>query len=211
MEIIWYGHSCFRLRDKNIVIVTDPYEKSLGLSLPRIRADVVTVSHDHPGHNCIKNVKGSPIILSGPGEYEIKGSFITGIASGNEKERELYHENFIFVFEMGGLNVCHLGDLDHIPTREQIEALGGIQILLIPVGGSNSLSASQAAEVISLLEPHLVIPMHYAVPELQIKLDPVSKLFKEMGLREPAPETSLKVTASSLPEEPQVILLEYKR
>jgi L-ascorbate metabolism protein UlaG (beta-lactamase superfamily) len=194
-----------------MVIVTDPYEKALGLSLPRIRADVVTVSHNHPGHNCIKNVQGSPIILSSPGEYEIQGTFIAGIAGGNKEEGELSHENSIFVFEMDGLNTCHLGDLDHIPTREQIEAFGDVQILLIPVGGSGSLSASQAAEVISMLEPQLVIPMHYAIPELQVKLDPVSKLFKEMGLREPAPESSLKVTLSSLPEETQVVLLECKR
>jgi L-ascorbate metabolism protein UlaG (beta-lactamase superfamily) len=211
MEIIWYGHACFRLRDKSITVITDPYEKSLGLSLPKTRADVVTVSHDHPGHNCISNVKGDPIVLARPGEYEIKGVFITGIASSNDKVPEAHKENTIFVFEMEGLNVCHLGDLDLIPKQEQIEALGDVHVLLIPVGGSNSLSAPQAAEVISLLEPRLVVPMHYAVPELQIELDPVNKLFKEMGLREPTPESSLKVTSSSLPEETQVVLLDYKQ
>ena len=211
MDITWYGHSCFRLRDRNVTIVTDPYEKTIGLSLPRLKADVVTISHDHAAHNCIDAVKGDPIVLTGPGEYEIKGVFITGTASKHGKKQDLQNQNSIFVFEMETLNICHLGDLDHIPSQEQIEALGDVHILLVPVGGSNSLSASQAAELISLLEPRIVIPMHYAVPELRIKLDPVSKLFKEMGLREPTSEESLKATPGSLPEETQVILLDYKQ
>ena len=211
MEIIWYGHSCFRLRDKNVTVITDPYEKNLGLSLPKMRADVVTVSHDHPGHNCTQNIKGEPIILNGAGEYEIKGIFITGIASSDTKKQDIGKENTIFVFEMEDLNICHLGDIDHIPGQEQIEALGDVHVLLTPVGGSNSLTASQAAEIISLLEPRIVVPMHYGIPELQIKLDPVSKLFKEMGLKEPQPQEGLKITVSTLPEETQVILLEYKQ
>jgi len=211
MEIIWYGHSCFRLRDKNITVITDPYAKTIGLTLPKMRADVVTVSHDEPAHNCVENVKGEPIVLDGPGEYEIKGVFITGIASGDGKKQAAGQENTIFVFEMEDLNVCHLGDIAHIPAQEQIESLGDVHVLLIPVGGANSLTASQAAEVISLLEPRIVVPMHYSIPELAIKLDPVSKLFKEMGLKEPPPQESLKVTAGALPEETQVVLLEYKQ
>ena len=211
MDITWYGHSCFRLRDRNVTIVTDPYEKGIGLSLPRLKADVVTISHNQAAHNCIDAVKGEPIVLDGPGEYEIKGVFITGTGSRHGQAQDLQNQNSIFVFEMEGLNVCHLGDLDHIPSQEQIEALGDVHVLLVPVGGSNSLSASQAAELISLLEPRIVVPMHYALPELRIKLDPVSKLFKEMGLREPPPEDALKATVTSLPEETQVVLLQYKQ
>lgn len=211
MEINWYGHSCFRLRDKDIAIVTDPYEKSLGISLPRMRADVVTVSHEHPDHSCIKQIKGEPIVLSTPGEYEIKGIFITGIASNYPPSDKKYRDNTIFVFEIGGLNVCHLGDLDHVPSQEQVESLGDVHVLLVPIGGSNTLNAAQAAEIISLLEPRLVIPMHYAIPDIQVKLDPASKFLKEMGLREPSPESILKVTPSSLPEETQIVLLDYKQ
>ena len=211
MEINWYGHSSFRLRDKEIVIVTDPYDKTLGLSLPRVRADLITISHEHSDHNCIKQVKGEPIVLSGPGEYEIKGIFITGITSSAHPRAALGAGNTIFVFEFGNLTVCHLGDLDHVPGQEQIEALGDVHVLLIPVGGGNTINATQAAEVISLLEPRIVVPMHYAIPELQLKLDPVSKFFKEMGLREPAPEAGLKITSGNLPEETQVVVLEYKQ
>jgi L-ascorbate metabolism protein UlaG (beta-lactamase superfamily) len=210
MEIIWYGHSCFRLRDKDIVMVTDPYDKSLGLPVPRVRADVVTISHNHPDHNAIQSIKGEPVVFDSPGEYEIKGIFVTGTSSNEGRERPLDQENTIFVFEMDNLNVCHLGDLDHVPVQEQIEALGDVHVLLIPVGGVTTLNASQAAEVIRLLEPRIVIPMHYALPEMELKLDPVSKFFKEMGLREPAPEAALKVTGSALPEETQVVLLDYK-
>jgi L-ascorbate metabolism protein UlaG (beta-lactamase superfamily) len=210
MEISWYGHSCFRLRDKDVVVVTDPFDKALGLPMIRVRADVVTVSHNHPDHNAIQSTKGEPVVLDSPGEYEIKGIFITG-TSGNEGEkRPLELENTIFVFEMDGLNICHLGDLDHVPGQEQIEALGDVHVLLIPVGGSITLNASQAAEVIRLLEPRIVIPMHYSLPEMALTLDPVSKFFKEMGLREPTPESVLKVTGSALPEETQVVLLDYK-
>jgi len=211
MDITWYGHSCFRLRDRSVTIVTDPYEKNIGLTLPRLKADVVTVSHNQAAHNCVEAVKGEPIVLDGPGEYEIKGVFITGTGSQHGKIEDPQTQNTIFVFEIETLNVCHLGDLNHIPSQEQIEALGDVHILLVPVGGSNSLSASQAAELISLLEPRIVIPMHYAVPELTITLDPVSKLFKEMGLREPTPEDMLKATPASLPEETQVVLLAYKQ
>lgn len=211
MEINWYGHSCFRLRDKEITIVTDPYDKSLGLSLPKLKADVVTISHDHPDHSCSQIVKGEPVVLSGPGEYEIKGVFITGTASADGKKHGQYRDNTIFVFEIDGLNVCHVGDLDHVPEQEQIEALGDVHVLLVPVGGGKTLNASQAAEVIRLLEPRIVIPMHYALPELTIELDSVSKFFKEMGLREPTPEPSFKATASALPEETQVVLLEYRQ
>jgi L-ascorbate metabolism protein UlaG (beta-lactamase superfamily) len=211
MEIIWYGHSCFRLRDKNVTVVTDPYEKSPGLILPKLRADVVTISHDHPGHNCIEDVKGEPIVLSCPGEYEIKGIFITGIASVDTRRQDFQRENTIFVFEMEDLNICHLGDIGHIPGQEQVEALGDVHVLLTPVGGANSLTASQAAEIISLLEPRVVVPMHYGIPELQTGLDPVSKLFKEMGLKEPPPQDSLRITTGTLPEETQVVLLEYKQ
>lgn len=211
MEINWYGHSCFRLRDRDIAIVTDPYDKGLGLTPPRLKADVVTISHDHPDHSCTQIVKGEPIVLSSPGEYEIRGVFITGAASTEGKNSEQKRDNTIFVFELDGLNVCHLGDLDHVPVQEQIESLGDVHVLLIPVGGGDTINAAEAAEVIRLLEPRIVIPMHYALPEVTVKLDPVSKFFMEMGLREPNPEASLKVTAAGLPEETQVVLLEYKQ
>jgi L-ascorbate metabolism protein UlaG (beta-lactamase superfamily) len=212
MEIVWYGHACFRLRDRNITIVTDPYDKGLGYSLPRIKADVVTISHSHAHHNCVAWLKGEPKIIDGPGEYEVRGVFITGIPTFHDARQGTERgTNTAFLFEFDDLTICHLGDLGHVPTQSQIEVLSEADILLIPVGAVHTINAAQAAEIVSLLEPHLVIPMHYKTPALDIKLDGVRKFLKEMGVKKLAPQESLKVTRSSLPEETQVVLLDYKQ
>ncbi len=212
MEIIWYGQSCFRLRDKLATVVTDPYDKSIGYVLPRVRADIVTVSHDHPDHNYVKGVRGNPKVIDGPGEYEVRGVFITGIPTYHDRRKGASRgRNTVFLFDFDGLTVCHLGDLGHIPTQSQVEAMSDIDILLIPVGSVSTINAAQAAEVISLLEPRIVIPMHYKTKWVKVKLDPVSKFLKEMGLDQLATHESLKVTKSSLPEETQVVLLDCKQ
>jgi len=212
MEITWYGQSCFRLRDRLATVITDPYDKGIGYTLPRVRADIVTVSHDHPDHNYVRGVKGEPKIIDSPGEYEVRGVFITGIATFHDRKKGASRgRNTVFLFDFEGLTVCHLGDLGHVPTRSQVEALSDIDVLLIPVGSGSTINAAQAAEVISLLEPRLVIPMHYKTKVLKVKLDPVSKFLKEMGLSKLATQESLKVTKSTLPEETQVLLLDYKQ
>lgn len=212
MEITWYGQSCFRLRDRLATVVTDPYGKDIGYSLPRIRADIVTVSHDHSDHNYVEGIKGDPKVLSGPGEYEVSDVFVTGIPTFHDRKKGASRgRNVVFLFDFEGLTVCHLGDLGRVPTQAQVEALDDIDVLLIPVGSRFTINASQAVEVISLLEPRLVIPMHYKTKALKIKLDPVSKFLKEMGLSQLATQESLKVTKSSLPEETQVVLLDYKQ
>lgn len=212
MEITWYGQSCFRLRDRLATVITDPYDKSIGYILPRMRADIVTVSHGHPDHNCVRGVKGEPKIIDGPGEYEVRGVFITGIPTFHDRKKGASRgRNTVFLFDFEGLTVCHLGDLGHVPTRSQVEALSDIDVLLIPVGSVSTINAAQAAEVISLLEPRLVIPMHYKTRVLKVKLDPVSKFLKEMGLSNLATQERLKVIKSGLPDETQVMLLDYKQ
>ncbi len=212
MEITWYGHSCFRLRDKNISIITDPYPPDTGYSLPRLQADVVTISHDHANHAYVAGVKGKPRVLNGPGEYEIGGVFITGIPTYHDNKKGSDRgKNTAFLFEFNGLSICHLGDLGHIPTQSQAETLSQVDVLLIPVGGVTTINAAQAAEVVSLLEPRLAIPMHYKTPALSTKLAPVSKFLKAMGLGKLSEQESLKITTSTLPEETQVVLLSYKQ
>ncbi len=212
MEITWYGHSCFRLAERGAAaIVTDPYDKSLGLPLPRLKADVVTISNDAPDHNNVAALRGEARILTGPGEYEVGGVFITGIDVRPEKKRtkDERPRNTVFLFEFDGVTVCHLGDLMHVPSQSQVEALGQINVLLLPVGGTGyTLNAAQAAEVVSLLEPNIVVPMHYKTREVTLKLDPVSKFLKEMGLADIQPQESLKVAKSMLPEETHVVILE---
>ncbi len=212
MDIEWYGHSCFRLREQGVVIVTDPYDRVAGYNMPRVKADIVTVSHDSPNHSAVSAVKGEPKVLSKPGEYEIRGIFATGIQTWHGGRGEPKEENVVFVFEFNDMTVCHLGDLSQVPTQAQIEALPSIDVLLVPVGGGGALEPDKAAEVITILEPKIVIPMHYAVDQVEIPgLEPLGKFLKEMGVTEQAPVESLRATRSDLPGETQVVILECKQ
>jgi L-ascorbate metabolism protein UlaG (beta-lactamase superfamily) len=211
MEITWYGHACFRLKDRTTSVVTDPYDKTLGLPLPRPKADIVTISHDVPHHNYTEGLKGEFKVIAGPGEYEIGGIFITGIhLASPKKSTDEVAQNNIYVIYIEDIAVCHLGDLSHVPTQNQVEDLGSIEVLMVPVGGQNTLNAAQAAEVISLIEPYIVIPMHYHLPDLTVKLDPVDKFLKEMGVTKADTVDTLKLTKTGLPEETQIVLLEAK-
>ncbi|MBC7264656.1 MAG: MBL fold metallo-hydrolase [Chloroflexi bacterium] len=211
MDIQWFGHSCFRLRTRGATVITDPCGPETGYEIPRMRADIVTVSHEHEDHNYCRIVAGDPKILRGPGEYEIKGIFIVGISTYHDRKKgQERGKNTVFTFEMDGLRICHLGDLGHVPSQEQIEELSDVSVLLIPVGGGTTINAAQAAEVVSLLEPNIVIPMHYSTKDLAMRLDPVSKFLAEMGQEGVKPQEMLQVQAGNMPEETQVVLLEYK-
>ena len=221
MEITWYGHSCFRLTERNYAtVVTDPYDsKSIGYDALKLRSDIVTVSHDAPGHNNTDAVKGTSHVIDGAGEFEIGGVFITGVqteGSGSgkkksKKENEASGRNTIYVFDYDGITVAHLGDLKDVPTQSEIESLGTINVALVPVGGGRGLNAAKAAEVISLVEPNLVIPMHYSTPVAKVSLDNLNKFIKEMGLSTPETQPSLKVTRSGLPNETHVVVLDYQK
>jgi len=218
MEITWYGHSCFRLTERTYAsVVTDPYDnKSAGYGALKLKADIVTVSHDAPGHNNSGAVKGTSHVLDGAGEFEIGGVFITGVStdgggSAKKKSKADSLRNTVYVFDYDGITVAHLGDLQQVPTQSEIESLGTINVALVPVGGGGGLNAAKAAEVISLIEPNIVVPMHYATPASKISLDSLNKFIKEMGLSKPERQSSLKVTRSGLPDETKVIVLEYQK
>jgi L-ascorbate metabolism protein UlaG (beta-lactamase superfamily) len=223
MEITWYGHSCFRLTERNYAtVVTDPFDnKSIGYDSLKLRSEIVTVSHDAPGHNNTDAVKGTSHVIDGPGEFEIGGVFVTGVqtdGSGSGKKKTKAKENgtassgnTIYVFDYDGITVAHLGDLREVPTQSEIESLGTINVALVPVGGGSALNAAKAAEVISLIEPNLVIPMHYSTPAAKLSLDSLNKFIKEMGLSKAETQPSLKVTRSGLPNETHVVVLEYQK
>jgi L-ascorbate metabolism protein UlaG (beta-lactamase superfamily) len=219
MEIVWYGLSCFRMIERGMAsVVVDPFDDSVGYGALRLKADIVCVSHDAPGHNCVEAVKGEKRVIQGPGEFEIGGVFITGLStrsapesSGKKKKTDAKDANTLYLFDFNGLTVAHLGDLDYVPTQQQVENLGSVNIALVPIGGGGGLTASQAAEVISLLEPAIVVPMHYRTPEINLKLDTLQKFVKEMGLSAPKPQESLKITKAELPEETHVVVLDPKR
>jgi L-ascorbate metabolism protein UlaG (beta-lactamase superfamily) len=168
-----------------------------------------------PGHNYLPAVKGDPRPITGPGEYEIGGVFITGVQTNGHGKKAEEDEpiNTLYVIDYNGITVAHLGDMNRVPTQTEVEALGTVHIALVPVGGGNSLNAAKAAEVISLLEPNIVIPMHYGTPAVTEKLDPLSKFLKEMGLglKEDEIQPMLKITSvSALPEETHIYVLDYQ-
>lgn len=210
MEIVWYGLSCFRLAERGMsVVVTDPYDHEVaGFERLNLKADIVTVSHDAPGHNNVNAIKSKTRVLTGPGEYEIGGVFVTGVRTNGENRKSNEPRNTLYVFDYDGVTVAHLGDLRRIPSQTEIEALGEVNVALVPVGGGGGLSAASAAEIISVLEPGIVIPMHYSTPDTALPLAALSKFLKEMGIGEVASEPSLKVTRSSIHDETRVVVLE---
>ncbi len=214
MEITWYGHSCFRITERSLAtVVTDPFDHhAVGYEPLKLKADIVSVSHQTPGHNFVSAVKGDPHLITGPGEYEIGGVFITGVqTNGHNKKDGDEPRNTLYVFDFNGMTVAHLGDINRVPTQTEIEALGNVHITLVPVGAGGGLTAAKAAEVISLLEPNIVIPMHYATNVSTAQLDPLSKFLKEMGLKDVETVPSLKTTSiSALPEETRVFVLDYQ-
>jgi L-ascorbate metabolism protein UlaG (beta-lactamase superfamily) len=212
MEITWYGLSCFRLTERGLAtVVTDPYDHAVtGYAPLKLRADIVTVSHDAPGHNYTAGVKGYTHLITGPGEFEIGNVFLTGVQTNGHKRSAEEPRNTLYVFDYEGVTVAHLGDLQRVPSQTEVEALGTVHVALVPVGGGGGLVSAKAAEVISLLEPGYVIPMHYGTSGGALKLAPLSKFLKEMGLGPIEAQPSLKVTRSTVPEETKVVVLQHE-
>ncbi len=210
MDINWLGHSCFRLRGKQATLITDPLPQDLGYTVSKLAADIVTISHQHQSHAYHESIGGDPKVIAGPGEYEIKGVLIIGIATFHDTEEgKIKGKNTVYLIEIDGITVCHLGDLGHVLTAEQVEEIGDVDVLLLPVGGKSTLNAATAAEVIRQIEPKVVIPMHYQTPVLKRELESVDSFLKEMGIEKPPSQPKLSLNPSSLPSSTQVFLLDY--
>ena len=211
MEITWLGHSCFRIKIKEATIVTDPFDETSGYPLKKLTADIVTVSHDHPRHSSMQGIAGDPKLLQGPGEYEIAGVFVYGIRCYRDSDKgKTKGTNTVYLMEIEGTKLCHLGDLGHTLSAAQVEEVSDADVLLVPVGGPPTIDASGAAEVINLIQPKIVIPMHYKTDVAKPELDPLDKFLKEMGVKEANPLPKLAVNKSMLPIETQVVVLDYK-
>jgi len=210
MEISWTGHSCFTLKGKETKLTTDPCHPDLGYSSSQSQADIVTISHFHPGHSYIEDITYNPKYIRGPGEYEIGGTFITGIATFHDNQKgKLRGKNTVYLIEMDGLTLCHLGDLGDALAPQLVEELGGVDILFLPVGEVSTISIDIAIEILRQLEAHVVIPMHYRTSSMTGKLEPVSKFLKRMGVSEAEPQPKLSVTPSTVPTTMQVIVLDH--
>lgn len=209
MNISWLGHSCFKIAGREVTVVTDPFSPTLGL-LGKAVADIVTVSHQHEGHAYVKGIGGEPMLVTGPGEYEINGVLIIGITTYHDAEGGRQRgKNTVYLMEVDGVSVCHLGDLGHVLSTGQVEELGSVDVLLLPVGGISTIDAPMAAEVVRQLNPKAVIPMHYQIPALNRTLEPVDRFLKEIGVKEVNSQAKLTFTKPSLPDNTQVFLLEY--
>lgn len=208
MDINWYGFSCFRLRERGVTAVCDPLSrKATGIQLPRLRADIVTISSSSSAYvQGTDAVSGEPKILRGPGDYEVKQVLVTGLPSSQNGTR-----NVAFFLDFSGLTVGHLGELGQAPASAGGEELGDIDVLLAPVSGPHIADVSRIAEVISQLDPRIVVPMQYRHEGLRSEqsdsMEPVDRFLKELGISEPEMTDTLKLTKNSLPEETQVVLL----
>lgn len=214
MYITWLGHSCFKIQDKNgsdaVTLITDPFDNSYGLRVPKIEADIVTISHEHKDHNNRDAIKGKPFIIDTAGEYEIKNVSIEGVeAYHDEKKGNERGKSIAYRIEMDDVVIVHLGDLCHELNPHQMERLAGADILMIPVGGGYTLDAKKAVSVVNQIEPRMIIPMHYKLPGLKIDLDPVEKFIKELGIK-PHEEEKLKISKKDLPQEDmELIIFKY--
>jgi len=210
MDISWLGHSCFRIRGSHVIVITDPYSPDLGYSLGKPTARIVTVSHQHPGHSYVKGIGGGPRLVVRPGEYEINGVLIIGIATFHDADKgEKRGKNTAYLIEVDEVSICHLGDLGHVLAAQQVEEIGKVDVLLLPVGGVSTINAPMAAEVVRQLEPKVVVPMHYKTSALNRELEPVESFLKEVGVKQVEPQPKLSLTKSNLPLSTQVFLLEY--
>jgi L-ascorbate metabolism protein UlaG (beta-lactamase superfamily) len=214
LDVTWHGQSCFRLRGKNAVAVTDPFPQSIGIKPPKLEADVVTVSHPHPGHSNVEAIVNKDVfVVDGPGEYEVKGITVFGIRAFHDAlEGAQEGGNTIFVLEVDEIRICHLGDLGHALDDETVEAIGTpVDVLMVPVGGGKALTADKAAEVVRSIEPRWVVPMHYRVPGLKLELDGVETFLKEMGVTEAVAQPKLVIQYSGSGDaDTKVFLLEQR-
>lgn len=219
MEITWYGYSCFRLAERGAAtVVTDPYQRQDRSAPLKFAADIVTTSQSPSDSFELEAVTGTPHLISGPGEYEVGGVFITGIRAGDQKPFEeeqaqaahLVRRNTIFVFDYNSLTIAHLGDLNRVLTQSEVEAIGTVNVALIPIGTTSGLTAARAAEVISQLEPNIVIPIQLDLTPGEPSQDALNKFLKEMGLTEVNSQPSLKISSTTLPEETKVFVLDYR-
>ncbi len=221
-KITWAGQSCFQIsvsnsKNHDADIVIDPFDEKIGLKVPNFSADILLISHNHADHNNTKAVKGEPFLVSGPGEYEVKGVFIYGIPSFHDSvEGKERGANTIYTIEAEDMKFCHLGDLGQKQlTDEQVDKIGAVDILMIPVGGKYTISGAEAQKIISQIEPRIVIPMHYNLPlgrsagEAKIKsdLDDVNKFLKIMGKPSVAPVDKLTIKSSTLPKDGMEIVV----
>ena len=211
MEIAWLGHSCVRLRSRGVTLIADPYGDSLGIELISQDADIVTVSCPDPHHAAVDAIGGDPKVLKGPGEYEVSGFSIKGMGTDRNSDTDERIVNTVYRIRTEGLTLCHLGDLNTPLTARQVEYLDGIDVLFAPAGGGCTLSPTAIAQLVGRIAPRIVVPLHYSHGGLPADLEPIDDFLAAMGGAPATPGAKLGVTATSLPGDTQVSVLERAR
>ncbi|MDP2719693.1 MAG: MBL fold metallo-hydrolase [Dehalococcoidia bacterium] len=229
MEITWLGHSCFRIKGKEATLITDPCSPETGYNINSPQADIVTVSHDHRGHNYIAPIEPVPVpplrgiapdaiiyarpkLIHGPGEYEIANVLITGIPAFHDSEEGGQRgKNCVYSIEIDGMTLCHLGDIGHSLSSGLVDSLSGLDVLFLPVGGNSTINAVTAVEILRALEPKIIIPMHYLTEKSAVNLEPLDRFLSHMALKDVVPVNRLSVTRSNLTDQNRVVVMDYPR
>lgn len=208
-EIIWYGHACFAIRGRDVTVLMDPVPESTGYDMGNPSADIVTVSHSHAGHSALDKVQDGYRLINGPGEYEIKEVLINGIQTYHDAERgKRLGKNTVYVVEVEDLVICHLGDIGHVLSDQQVELVSSVDILLIPVGGGPTITSAQAAELIGQIDPGIVIPMQFRTETGDFDLEPADVFIREMASAEHETLDKLQVRKSDIGDSAKVVVLE---
>lgn len=216
MILTYHGHSSFKIKGKRGTVVTDPYDDSVGWSLPRLSADIVTVSHKHSDHSASHKITGTarrsnPFIIDTPGEYEVLGISVFGVSTFHDQEQgQARGDNIVFTILVDGVRVCHLGDLGHELSADQLDAIDQVDILLCPVGGHYTIGPELAVKTIRALEPGIVVPMHFQTPAHDQKtfaeVAPIETFLKEFGV-DPEPVDKIELSINQVPDETQLMVL----
>ena len=208
MDVTWLGHSCFRLRSEQAVMLTDPYSSSsLGLHLGEPAANTVTISHQHPHHSWTQPITGAFRAFKGPGEYEYMGALVKGVMTSRSPEDPPDKRNTAYHIEVEGLRLVHLGDISSSLTPRQIDELTPADVLFVPVGEVCTVRVGQALEIVRALSPRVVVPMHYGLPGLKVELSGLDGFLREAGAGQVEPQPRLNVTSNNLPSEMRVVVL----
>ena len=207
MEIVWINHSCFALKGETTTVLTDPFSSEIGDSSQFPEADIMIISNEHPNHCNTDAVPGAGYIVSTPGEYDIHGTYILSIATALKSESGEPKRNLITIIEMEKLTIAHLGDLGEIPPSRHLEELNHVDVLLVPAGGDGTISPQDAARIVNLTEPKIVIPMHYKTDATRISLETADKFLEELGYQQEPSLARLQLTDTNLPADRKIVIL----
>ncbi len=208
MEIVWSGHSCFTIRGKETTLLLDPCPPDCGCITRWGNPQAVLISHNHPGHSYTSELRGTRCMFTGPGEYEVGGAFITGIGTYHDDEKGIVRgKNTVYVIEMEGLTLCHVGDLGHSLSASTIRDIGKADILFVPVGDVTTLSVAEARALVKVLQPRYVLPMHFRTETARPDLEPLETFLAAMATPQPETRAKLLVTATNLPMNMQILPL----